>query len=88
MRYDLKFSGTRFLSLKIKITQFPDEVRLYIRPQVAFEEIIGSLSNDLRRQRERQKSKRFRLAKQQLCTCITLFVHFLAVVALLQREIA
>ena len=35
-----------------------------------------------RRQRIRQKSKRFRLAKQQLCTCITLFfVHFFAVTA-------
>ena len=30
-----------------------------------------------RRQRERQKSNRFRLAKQQLCTCITLFCTFL-----------
>ena len=32
-----------------------------------------------RRQRERQKSNRFRLAKQQLCTCVTLFffVHSL-----------
>ena len=29
------------------------------------------------RQRERQKSNRFRLAKQQLCTCITLFCTFL-----------
>ena len=29
-----------------------------------------------RRQRERQKSIRFRLAKQQLCTCITLFCTF------------
>ena len=28
-----------------------------------------------RRQRERQKSNRFRLAKQQLCTCITLFLY-------------
>ena len=41
-----------------------------------------------RRQRERQKSNRFRLAKQQLCTCITFFVHFFAVVARLQRESA
>ena len=31
-----------------------------------------------RRQRERQKSNRFRLAKQQLCTCITLFCTFLS----------
>ena len=30
-----------------------------------------------RRQRERQKSNRFWLAKQQLCTCITLFCTFL-----------
>ena len=32
-----------------------------------------------RRQRERQKSNRFTLAKQQLCTCVTLFffVHSL-----------
>ena len=30
-----------------------------------------------RRQRERQKSNRFRLAKQQLCTCITLFCTYL-----------
>ena len=29
-----------------------------------------------RRQRERQKSNGFRLAKQQLCTCITLFCRF------------
>ena len=30
------------------------------------------------RQRGGQKSKRFRLAKQQLCTCITLFCTFLS----------
>ena len=30
-----------------------------------------------RRQRERQKSSRLKLAKQQLCTCITLFCTFL-----------
>ena len=30
-----------------------------------------------RRQRERQQSNRFKLAKQQLCTCITLFCTFL-----------
>ena len=39
-----------------------------------------------RRQWERQKGNRVRLAKQQLCTFITLFVHFVAVVARLQRE--
>ena len=31
-----------------------------------------------RRQRKRQKSNRFILAKQQLCTCITLFCTFLS----------
>ena len=40
------------------------------------------------RQRERQKRNRFRQAKQQLCTCIALFLHFPAVVARLQRETA
>ena len=30
-----------------------------------------------RRQRKQQKSNRFRLAKKQLCTCITLFYKFL-----------
>ena len=44
--------------------------------------IRGFKQRRRRRQRERQKSNRFRLAKQQLCTCITLFcIHFLAVVA-------
>ena len=41
----------------------------------------------LRRQRERQKSNRFRLAKQQLCTRITLFVYFFAVTVRLRREL-
>ena len=41
-----------------------------------------------RRQRERQQSYRFRQTKQQLRTFITLFVHFSAVVARLQRETA
>ena len=40
-----------------------------------------------RRQRERKKSNRFTSAKQQLCTCITLFVHFFAVTARLRREL-
>ena len=39
-----------------------------------------------RRQRERQKRKRLILAKQQLCTYITLFVHLFAVTARLRRE--
>ena len=40
-----------------------------------------------RRQRECQKSNRFRLAKQQqLCTCAFFFVHFFTVTAWLGRE--
>ena len=39
--------------------------------------ILGSLSNDDGdAQQERQKSSWFRLAKQHLCTCITLFCTF------------
>ena len=39
-----------------------------------------------RRQRELEKSNRFTSAKQQLCTCVTLFVRSLAVIARLRRE--
>ena len=39
-----------------------------------------------RRQRERQKSNEFIVAKQQLCTRITLFCTFLAIAARLQHE--
>ena len=43
-----------------------------------FDDVIRELTQRRRRrQRERQKSKRFRLAKQQLCTCIPLFCTFL-----------
>ena len=41
-----------------------------------------------RRQRERQKSNRFAQAKQQLCTCITLFCTSLCRRGRPQREIA
>ena len=37
-------------------------------------------------QRERQKISTLKLAQQQFCTCIALFVHFFAVGARLQRE--
>ena len=41
----------------------------------------------LRRQRERQTRNKFRLAKQQLCTCkFFVFVHFFGVVARLRHE--
>ena len=39
-----------------------------------------------RHQRQRQKNSWLRLATQQLCTCITLFVHFFAAIARLRRE--
>ena len=38
--------------------------------------LIGSLSNNDDDVDENRKSNRFSLAKQQLYTCITLFVHF------------
>lgn len=38
------------------------------------------------RQRERQKSNRFRLLKQQHCMTLFFFLHFLAVVLRLKRE--
>ena len=43
-----------------------------------------------RRQQERHKSNWFRVAKQQLCTCITLFCSFFqfAITARLRRETA
>ena len=49
---------------------------------------LGSLSSDDFDGNEngRQKRNRFRLAKQQLFTCITLFLHFFVVVGQLQRE--
>ena len=54
-------------------------------------DVISSFIEELtqrrrQRQRGREKSNRFRLAKQQFYKCITLFVHFFAVAARLQRE--
>ena len=54
--------------------------------QLRLKSTKGSLSNDDGDVNENsKKSNRFRLAKQQLCTCITLFVLFFAVVALLRN---
>ena len=39
---------------------------------------LGPSKRRQRRHRERQKSNRFRLAKQQLCSCIRLFCTFLS----------
>ena len=48
---------------------------------------LKSLSNEDGDGNENGKtSNGLGLAKQQLCTCITLFVHFLAVTARLRRE--
>ena len=38
------------------------------------------------RQREREKKTKGFISKQQLCTCITFFVHFFPVFARLRRE--
>ena len=56
---------------------FPSSTQHEIRTFHVFvhgKEITVSLR---RRQRERQKNSRLRLAKQQFCTCITLFCTFL-----------
>ena len=55
----------------------PNFVKLMSR----FRDIVVSLQRRRRRQQERQKSNRFILAKQQLCTCtrFLIFVHFSAV---------
>ena len=52
MQYCLNYSGTRFCPLKIKITQFPDGLRLtllwclrYIRPYCAQTELVIHLIN-------------------------------------------
>ena len=55
-----------------KVAMFESSVVLYgrfwqARPSMGFKQ------RRLRRQRKRQKSNTFRLAKQELCTCITLF---------------
>ena len=56
---------------------------------VRFGFVLGSLSNDDGdgpTAARTEKKKRFRLAKQQLCTCITLFCTFLAGTATLRRQ--
>ena len=51
--------------------------------------ILASLSNEDAGDSENgKKAMLFRLAKQQLCTCITLFCTFLAFIPRLQRESA
>ena len=59
------------------------EVRLHSSTEAS----LKSLSNEDGDGNENgKKSNRLGLAKQQLCTCITLFVHFLAVIVRLRRE--
>ena len=55
---------------------------LSVRPLLASMAVLYHENRELkqrwrRRQREGHKSNRFRMAKQQLCTCITLFCKFL-----------
>ena len=80
------FSWLRALRLTILVSR--EENRLFWSPiigslkQAWFSFVLGDFtvsrpSQSLRRQRERPKSNRLRLAKQQLCTWITLFCTFL-----------
>ena len=53
-----------------------------IKSMIMFVRELKQRRRRRQRQREQEKSNKFILAKQQLCTCITLFcIHFLAVVA-------
>ena len=49
---------------------------------------VVATSSEIREfaQRQRRRERERKKAKQQLCKCITLFVHFSAVVARLQRQ--
>ena len=59
------------------------EVRLHSSTEAS----LKSLSNeDGDGNQNGKKSNGLGLAKQQLCTCTTLFVHFLTVTARLRRE--
>ena len=58
-----------------------------VRLNSSTEASLKSLSNEDGDGNENgKKSNGLGLAKQQLCTCTTLFVHFLAVTARLRRE--
>ena len=64
-QWDSGFQSTGYRITQSKFSQIADST-------------IGSFSKRIRRrQRERQKSNRFRLAKQLHCTCIPLFCTFL-----------
>ena len=79
-------SDPRLLDLELLILELFHFVHVY-----PSQTLIGSLRNgdgDGDGNEIGKKSNRFRQAKQQLCTCITIFVLFSAVVARLQRETA
>ena len=68
----------RSLLLHFELHNYP--VRIYSRfllPSLSCKIYRELKQQRPQRQRERQKSNRFRLAKQQLCTYITLFCTFL-----------
>ena len=47
---------------------------------------VVATSGEIREFAQRQRQRERKKAKQQLCKCITLFVHFSVVVARLQRQ--
>ena len=73
---DLCLPGPLLFSLYRIVSTQPKYSRTWTRREIL--SIIRELKQRRRwGQRERQKSSRFRLAKQQLCTCIKLFCTFL-----------
>ena len=75
----LKSSSNRYFPENCRWVPLKTALSVYLRVMSGSWTVkLGSLSQRrLRRQREQQKSDRFRLAKQQLCTCIKLICTFL-----------
>ena len=83
------FPVPRFSNIHLYLTHERSHITLVVAAVYKCLALSRELKKRWRRpQRERKKSNRFILAKQQLCTFITFFCSLLAVVARLQRESA
>ena len=74
---EVEFSPFRALSRSQITFSFCCQITLFLKPQWLLPNSeLKQRRRRRRRQRERQKRNRYTLAKQQLCTCITLFCTF------------
>ena len=74
---EVEFSPFRALSRRQMTFSFCCQITLFLKPQWLLPNSeLKQRRRRRRRQRERQKRNRYTLAKQQLCTCITLFCTF------------